>query len=156
MISMFKARHWSILKKGGTCFLCSIVCLLPFLPTPSILTAKIEECGYRVDAFCTGARLDWGAKEHTYGTNMIFATQGRSDTSVMPKEPCDRCAAGAGEKNWRNEKRFPEPWDLQDLERGGGEGVQGGAESEASVQSPGKHSTHTANVSWHKPRSGVP
>ena len=59
--------HWSIEKKGGTCFLCSIVCLLPFLPTSSILKAKIEECRYNVVAFCAGPRLDRGAKERTYG-----------------------------------------------------------------------------------------
>ena len=59
--------HWSVQKKCGTCFLCSIVCLLPFLPSPSILKTKIEDRGYNVVAFCAGARLDRGAKERTYG-----------------------------------------------------------------------------------------
>ena len=53
--------HWSVEKKCGTCFLSSIVCLLPCLPTPSILKAKIEDSGYNVVAFCAGARLDRGA-----------------------------------------------------------------------------------------------
>ena len=62
-----KERHWSVQKKCGTCFLCSIVCLLSFLPTPCILKAEIEDHGDNVVAFCAGAQLDPGAKEHTYG-----------------------------------------------------------------------------------------
>ena len=52
----------------GTCFLCHIVCLLPFLPSPSILEVKIEDRVYNVVVFCAGTRLDRGAEEHTYGT----------------------------------------------------------------------------------------
>ena len=44
-----------------TCFLCNTVCLLPFLPSPSILEAKIEDHVYNVVVFCAGTRLDWGA-----------------------------------------------------------------------------------------------
>ena len=43
---------WSVQKKCGTCFPCHIVCLLPFLPSPSILEAKIEDRIYNVVAFC--------------------------------------------------------------------------------------------------------
>ena len=60
--------HWSVQKKCGTCFLCNIVCLLPVLPSPSILEVKIEDRVYNVAAFCVGTRLDRGAEERTYGT----------------------------------------------------------------------------------------
>ena len=59
--------HWSVPEKCGTCFLCSIVCLMSFLPTPSILKAEMEDCGYNVVAFRVGVRSDWGAKGCTYG-----------------------------------------------------------------------------------------
>ena len=59
---------WSVQKKCGTCFLCHFVCLLPFLPSSSILEAKIKDRVYDVFAFCAGTRLDWGAEERTYGT----------------------------------------------------------------------------------------
>ena len=52
----------------GTCFLCNIVSLLPFLPSPSILDVKIEDCVYNIAALCAGTRLDRGAEERTYGT----------------------------------------------------------------------------------------
>ena len=45
------------------CFLCSIVCLLPFLPAPSVLKPKIEHCGNNVVAFCAEAQLDRVTKE---------------------------------------------------------------------------------------------
>ena len=59
---------WNVQKKCGTCFLCNFVCLLPFLPSPSILEAKIEGRVYNDVAFCAGTRSDRGAKERTYGT----------------------------------------------------------------------------------------
>ena len=48
--------------------MCNIVCLLVFLPNPSILEAKKEDCVYNVVVFCAGTRLDGGAEERTYGT----------------------------------------------------------------------------------------
>ena len=49
---------WIVQKKCGTCFLCHIVCLLPFLPSRSILEAKIEEDRvYNVVAFCAGTNI---------------------------------------------------------------------------------------------------
>ena len=101
--------HWGVQKRCGTCFLCSIVCLLPFLPTPSILKAKIGVGGYNVVTFCVGAQPDRGAKEQTYGMlRHDVCNTPKSDTSSMTKEPCDRCAEGAGGKNGQNEKGFPE------------------------------------------------
>ena len=61
---------WSVQKKCGTCFLCHIVCLLPFLPSTSILETKIEDRVYNVVAFCAGTQLDQGAEERTYGTHL--------------------------------------------------------------------------------------
>ena len=55
-------------KKCETSFLYNIVRLLPFLFTPSIWEAKIENRGFNVVASCAGARLDRGVKERTYGT----------------------------------------------------------------------------------------
>ena len=75
---------WSVQKKCGTCFLCHVVCLLPFLPSPSILEAKIDDRVYNIAAFCAGTRLDRGAEECTYGTLghgvMVSAIEGRKDT----------------------------------------------------------------------------
>ena len=48
--------------------MCHIIRLLPFLPSPSILEAKIEDCVYNVVVFYAGTRLDRGAEERTYGT----------------------------------------------------------------------------------------
>ena len=39
--------------------------------------------------------------------DMISATQRRSDARGMTKEPCYRCAKGAGEKNWPKQKKVP-------------------------------------------------
>ena len=65
----------------GTCFLCHILCLLPFLPSPSILEAKIEDCVYNVVAFCAGTRLDRLLKNTLMGRwDMVSATEGRKDT----------------------------------------------------------------------------
>ena len=73
--------HWSVQKQCGTCFLCHILRLLPFLPSPSILETKIEDRIYNVAAFYAGKRLEQGAEESTYGTrDMVSATEGRNDT----------------------------------------------------------------------------
>ena len=52
-------------KRHGTCVPCNIACLLPFLPTPAVLKSKIEDCGYNIVTFCTGAPFYRGAKERT-------------------------------------------------------------------------------------------
>ena len=99
----------------GTCFLCHIVCLLPFLPNPSILEAKIEDCVDNVVAFCAGTQLDRVAEERTYGTlGHGVCNRGKRGYSGVTKESCHRCAEGAGGKKLahtknRNEKTFPEP-----------------------------------------------
>ena len=99
---------WSVQKKGGTCFLCHIVCLLPFLPSPSILEAEIEDRVYNVLAFCAGTRLDRGAEERTYGTlGHGVCNRGKKGYSGVTKEPCYRCAEGAGGKNWPKRKNVP-------------------------------------------------
>ena len=87
-------------KQCGACVLCSIVCLLPFLPTPSILKAKIGVRGYNVVAFCAGARLDRGAKERTYGTL-------QNDICNTGTRGC-RCAEGVGEKKMAQTKKGSE------------------------------------------------
>ena len=90
-------------KKCGTCFLCSIVCLLPFLRTPSILKAKTMDHGYNAVVFCAGHGWTGVPKNVLMGRcDMISATQGRSDTmnEGMTKELCYRCAEGTGGKNW--------------------------------------------------------
>ena len=92
---------WSVQKKCGTCFLCHIVCLLPFLPNPSILEAKIEDRVYNIVVFCAGTRLDRGAEERTYGTlGHGVCNRGKKGHSGVTKEPCCRCTEGAGGKNW--------------------------------------------------------
>ena len=100
--SLFGAdTSWSAQKKCGTCFLCHIVCLLPFLPSPSILEAKIEDRVYNVIAICAGTRLDRGAEERTYGTlGHGVCNRGKKGYSGVTKEPCCRCAEGAGGKKW--------------------------------------------------------
>ena len=71
----------SVQKTGGTCFLCHIVCLLRFLPTPSILEAKTEDRVYNVVAFCAGTRLDRVLKNTLMGRwDMVSATEGRKVT----------------------------------------------------------------------------
>ena len=101
---------WSVQKKCGTCFPCHIVGLLPFLPSPSILEAKIEDRVYNVVAFCAGTRLDRGDEERTYGTlGHGVCNKGKKGYSGVTKEPCYRCTEGAGGKNWPNEKTFLEP-----------------------------------------------
>ena len=108
IISMSNKHHWSVQKKGGKCFWCSIVCLFPFLPTPTILKAKIEDCCSNIVAFARGHGWTGVMKNVLMERrNMISATQGRSDTSGMTKEPCYRCAEGAGEKNWPKRKKVP-------------------------------------------------
>ena len=99
---------WSVQKKCGTCFLCHIVCLLPFLPSPSILEAKVEDHVYNVVAFCAGTRLDRGAEEHTYGTlGHGVCNRGNEGHSGVTKEPCYRCAEGAGGKHWPKRTNVP-------------------------------------------------
>ena len=92
----------------GTCFLCHIVCLLPFLPSPSILEAKIEDRVPNVVAFCAGTWLDWGAEERTYGMlGHGVCNRGKKGYSGVTKEPCYRCAKGAGGKNWPKRNNVP-------------------------------------------------
>ena len=109
---LMQSCHWSVQKQCGTCFLCHIVCLLPFLPSPSILEVKIEDRVYNVVAFCAGTRLDWGAEECTYGTlRHGVCNRGKKGYSGVTKEPCYRscyrCAKGAGGKNWPKQKNVP-------------------------------------------------
>ena len=100
--------HWSVQKKCGTCFLCSIVCLLPVLPTPSILKAKTEDRGNNVAAFCAGHGWTGVPKNVRMGRcDMKSAAQEISDTRGMTKEPCCRCTEGAQEKNWPKRKKVP-------------------------------------------------
>ena len=97
------AYHYNCLsnKLTQSCFLCHIVCLLPFLRSPSLLEAKIEDHVYNVIAFCAGTRLDRGAEECTYGTlGHGVCNRGKKGCSGVTKEPCYRCAEGAGGKNW--------------------------------------------------------
>ena len=92
--------HWSIQKKCGACFLCNIVCLLPFLPSPSILEAKIEDRVLTPSHFARGHGWTGVPKNVLMGRwDMVFATEGRNDMSEVTKEPCYRCAKGAGGKN---------------------------------------------------------
>ena len=99
---------WSVQKKCGTCFLCHIVCLLPFLPSPSILEAKTEDRVYNVVAFCAGTRLDRGAEERICGTlGHGVCNRGKKGHSGVTKELCARCAKGAGGKNWPKRKNVP-------------------------------------------------
>ena len=112
--------HWSVQKKCGTCFMCSIVCLLPFLHTPSILKAKIEERDYN-SRFARGHGWTRVPKNVLMGCcSMISATQGRNDASAMTKEQevrrrrgrkkngekkgsqnCDSCVRGEGVRGSR-------------------------------------------------------
>ena len=76
--------------------------LLPFLPSPSILEAKIEGRVYNV-IYYTGVLKNvlmghWG---------MVSTTGGRNDTSGATKEPYHRCAEGAGGKNWPKREKVP-------------------------------------------------
>ena len=107
--------QWSVQKKCGTCFLCNTVCLSPFLPSPSILEAKIEDRIYNVVVFCAGTQVDRGAEERTDGTffvpsdDMVSATEGRNDMSGVTKEPCYRCAEGLGGKIGHTKKGSQNP-----------------------------------------------
>ena len=83
---------------------------LPFPPTPSILKAK--DRSYNVVAFCAGIPWDLVPKNVMGRCDIISATQGRSHKSGMTKEPCHRCATGAGEKNWPKRKKVPRPLNL--------------------------------------------
>ena len=101
---------WSVQKKCGTCFLCHVVCLLSFLPSPSILEAKIEDRVYNVVAFCAGTRLDQGSEDRTYGMlGHGVCNRGKKGHSGVTKCPCYRCAEGGEEKIGPNKKTFPEP-----------------------------------------------
>ena len=106
--SLLGADTWSVQKKCGACFLCHIVCLLPFLPSLSILEAKIEDRVYNVVAFCAGTRLDRGAEERTDGTlGHGVCNRGKKGYRGATKEPCYRCAESAGGKNWPKRKNVP-------------------------------------------------
>ena len=100
--------HWSVQKQCGTCFLCHIIRLLPFLPSPSILETKIEDCVYNVVAFYAETWLDQGAQERTYGTlrHGVY-NRGKKGYSGVTKEPCYKCAEGAGGQNWPKRKNVP-------------------------------------------------
>ena len=72
----------------------SIVCLLLFLPCPSILEAKKKRI-----AFITSSRFARGhgwtgvLKNVLMGRwDMVSVAEGRNDTSGVTIEPCYRCA----------------------------------------------------------------
>ena len=72
---------WSVQKKCGTCFLCHIICPLPFLPSPSILEAKIEDRVSMSSCFARGYGWTGVLKNALMGPeDMVFATEGRKDT----------------------------------------------------------------------------
>ena len=99
---------WSVRKQCGTCFLCHIVCLLPFLPGESILEAKIEDRVYNVFAFCMGTRLDRGSEEHTYGMmGHGVCNRGRKGHRRVTKSPCYRCPQGGRKKLAQTKKKVP-------------------------------------------------
>ena len=108
---LMQSCHWSVQKQCGTCFLCHIMHLWPFLPSPSILETKIEDCVYNVVAFYAGTRLDRGAKECTYGTLghgvCNRGKRGYKGYSGVTKEPCYKRAEGTGGKNWPKRKNIP-------------------------------------------------
>ena len=58
----------NMLSSKEHAFCATFIRLLPFLPSPSILEAKIEHRVYNVVGFYAGTRLDRGAEERTYGT----------------------------------------------------------------------------------------
>ena len=73
--------------------MCNIVCLLLFLPGPSILEAKKEDSVYNVVAVAPGHGWMGVPKNVLMGRwDMVSATEGRNDTSGVTKEPCYRCA----------------------------------------------------------------
>ena len=109
---LMQSCHWSVQKhqsvQCGTCFLCHIIRLLPFLPSPSILETKIEDRVYNVVPFYAGTRLDRGAKERTYGTlGHGVCNRGKKGYNGVTKKPCYKCAEGAGGKNWPKQKNVP-------------------------------------------------
>ena len=107
---LMQSCHWSVRKQCGTCFLCHIVRLMPFLPSPSILETKIEDRVYNVVAFYTGTWLDRGAEERTYGTlRHGVCNRGKKGYTGVTKEPCYKCAEGAGEKLAQTKKRSQNP-----------------------------------------------
>ena len=59
---LMQSCHWSVQKQCGTCFLCHIIHLLPFLPSPSILETKIEDRVYNVVAFLRGDTVGPGCR----------------------------------------------------------------------------------------------
>ena len=89
-------------------FLCHIIRLLPFLPSPSMLETKVEDRVYNIIAFYAGTRLDRGAEERTYGTlGHGVCNRGKKGYSGVTKEPCYKCAEGAGGRNWPKRKNVP-------------------------------------------------
>ena len=111
---LMQSCHWSVQKQCGTCFLCHIIRLLPFLPSPSILETKIEDRVYKVVAFYAGTRLDRGAEERTYGTlGHGVCNRGKKGHSGVTKEPCWKCPEGAGGKNWPKRKKRSQNPDSQ-------------------------------------------
>ena len=81
---------------------------LPFLPSPSILETKIEDRVYDVLAFYAGTWLDRGAEERTYGTlGHGVCNRGKKGYGGVTKEPCYKCAEGAGGQNWPKRKNVP-------------------------------------------------
>ena len=72
--------HWSVQKQCGTCFLCHIIRLLPFLPSPCILETKIEDRVYNVVAFYGHGWNGVPKNALMGGWDMVSATEGRKDT----------------------------------------------------------------------------
>ena len=93
--------HHGVLRKSVEHAFYATLCLLPFLPSPSIMEAKTEDRVYNVVVFCAGTRLDRGAEECTYGKlGHGVCNIGKKGHSGVTKEPSYRCAEGAGGKNW--------------------------------------------------------
>ena len=59
-----KCCHWHTEKRGGTCLLCLIVCLLSLPASDPIFKPKIKQRVDYVFAFCAWRRLDWRVEIH--------------------------------------------------------------------------------------------
>ena len=79
---------------------------LAFSSQSIYLGTKIEDRVYNVVAFYAGHGWTGVPKNALMGRLvMVSATEGRKDT--VTKEPCYKCAEGAGGKNWPKRKSVP-------------------------------------------------